>query len=474
MTPPPLDVGAGGHPLRYERLVWRGGLAALGACFVAGLAVVALEPMWAWLLPTAALLGWGLTALPRRVGTPLLVVLALFALVSGHSEGLQPQEVLFALVQAVYITWWFGTRLFVFDEPVLQDACDALMMAFLAYVPLSLFLTVLFGGDLASAATECLALSMLSLYFPIRELIQMDEGGLRLVVGVALAFGVVGAFRVLGSLRAALSDAEYAWQVAQGRVPMNEVLLYSASLLSLCLAGMTRRWRGRAILTFAFTVFTAGMIMTQWRAYYVGWAVAVGALMVWGSNRIRVTTLQVGALAAVVGGVLVVAVLGESVIIAVVGIAERIASIATANSSDVSLLNRYLEYEALWPVLLESPVLGHGPGVSFSFYDAIFQATWTKSYAHNTYLILWFKFGLVGLLLFVGVWGSTIWSTLRLSRSGRTALDRSVALYVAVALAGLTVSSIVAVTLVTDDTAFGFAVLFGLGAGLRARAQAPG
>lgn len=466
---------AGAKPLRYDRLVWRGGLALLGLGFAVALAIALaasmLAPEWAWLLPVSVLAGMGAAALPRRAATPLLMVLVLFAMVSGHSTGLEPQEVLFALVQFGYLVWWFWTRVFIFQEPLLRDACDAFMMAFLVYVPLSLVLTVLFGGELAAAATECLSLSMLALYFPIREMIERDEDGLKIAVGVVLAFGFVGATRVLGSVRSALSDAEYAWQVAQGRVPMNETLLYSASLLSLCLTALARRWRTRTLLLGAFTVFTMGMIMTQWRAYYLGWAIAVAALVVWGSARVRWRTTQLIVLATVVGSVLAVVVLGDTVVIAAVGIAERVLSIGSANSSDVSLLNRYLEYKALWPIILESPLFGHGPGVSFSFYDAIYKATWVKSFAHNTYLILWFKFGLIGLVTFVTVWGYSLVSALRLRKTAHTEFERTVALYVAVALAGLTVSSLVSVALVTDDTAFNFASLFALSAGLRSRAR---
>ena len=471
MTPSPQGVVVPAP--EHARAVWRAGLAvlvvgfalALGVSFAAAL----LAPEWAWLFPAALLGGVAVAALPRRSETPLLLLLALFALVSGHSEGLEPQEVLFALAQFGYLAWWFWTRAVVFRAPLVRDAGDALMLAFLAYVPLSLGLTVLFRGEIATAATECLSLSLLGLYFPLREVLDKGDG-LRLVVALTLAFGAVATVRVLGSVRAALSDAEYAWQVAQGRVPMNETLLYSASLLTLCLSALADRWRVRLLLLMGFTLFTLGLVMTQWRAYYIGWAVALGAVVAWGSGRVRWRVVQVGVLAGVVGSALAIAVLGETVIVAAVGIAERVLSIGTATSTDVSLLNRFLEYRAVWPRLMESPVFGHGPGVTFGFYDAIFKATWVKSYVHNTYLILWFKFGLIGLVSFLGVWAYSFATALRLSRTAPAALDRSVALFVAAALGGLAVSSLVSVALVTDDTAYNFAVLFALSAGLRSRA----
>lgn len=474
MTPMHLGDGPATHPLRYDRLVWYGGLAGLGLVFAGGLAVALAAPMWAWLLPVAALAGAGLAALPRRASTLLLLQLGLFSLVSGHSEGLDPEEILFAAGQFGYLAWWFWTRVFVYRLPLLRDLCDVVMFGFLLYIPLSLGLTALFSGSLSLAATECLSLSMLALYFPFREVIETEENGLRIVVAVVLAFGLIGTIRVLGSVRSALADAEYAWQVAQGRVPMNETLLYSASLLTLCLASLARNWKVRALIIGGFTLFTLGLIMTQWRAYYIGWVIGVCAILVWGSPRVRRQTIGLGMLASVVGSLLAIAVLGQTFIVAAVGIAERILSIGSANSSDISLLNRYLEYEALWPVLLESPVFGHGPGVTFAFYDAIFKGTWVKSYAHNTYLLVWFKFGLVGLAAFVGVWGYTLRSAVRLRRTSATAFERACALFVAAALAGLAVSSLVSVALVTDDTAYNFAVLFAIGAGLRARSLRSG
>ena len=252
---------------------------------------------------------------------------------------------------------------------------------------------------------------------------------------------------------------------------MNEVFVYSASLLALAMTSVSRKPTRFAILSGGFALFTVALILTQWRSYYVAWALAAGIILALiGSAGRRRAGLLLGA-SLVIGGGLATIIFGDALQLAALGIADRVLSIGTSTTQDVSLMNRYLESYAIWDRILENPIVGHGVGVSFSFFDTIYNGTWTKTFAHNTYLMLWFKFGAFGLGLFLTSWVAAAVSGLKASRSA-TPEVRAVGAFVAGALIAFTLSSLVSGAFATDDVIVAFTLLLAAGAALRTRMAA--
>lgn len=470
MTPP---VPA---PLGLRRLVWWGGLAALvGVASLALLVsalVVSTSPAVALAIPLAlvAVLAAAVWA-PRSPAGAFVGVMLLSMGILVNQDGLQLHEVAFALAHVSYLGWWFTSRAFIYDGRIARDRLDLALLVFMAFALSSFWLTVLFGGSLSAAVSEAVSLSLLLLYFPIRELCERSDRGLWICLGVVFAFGAFGCARVLVNFRLSIQDVEYAWEVARGRVTMNELLLFNAATLALALSIVSERWRRFLILGGAFGAYAIALVLTQWRAYYVALALAIGVAFVFAPSAGR----RRGALLVVGGGLVAAGVawllLGDNLQLVALGLFDRLASIATASSQDPSLINRFLESNSIVTRIWESPILGHGMGVDFGFYDINFRGTWFKTYAHNTYYTLLFKYGAFGLALVLVVWLGTIGTMWRAQRHAGP-LDRGAALFVMCSLSALLVSSTVAPVLLNDDTVIAFALLFGIGAGVRARRAA--
>ena len=462
-------------PSWHDRLVWWGGVALLAfATLVAMLVVVMVaseNPVLALAIPVV------LAAIPvlasRAPRTPASAFVGVMVLSMGilvNQDGLQAHEALFALTYVVYLAWWFLSRPFIYGVRIVRDRIDFAVLAFIVFAFSTFLLTLLFGGSVSSAVSEAVSLSLLLLYFPIRELCERSDRGLWVCLGVVFAFGAFGCMRVLVNFRLSIQDVEYAWEVARGRVTMNELLLYLAAMLSLTLAMVSTGRRQFLALGGAFGAYAIALVLTQWRAYYVALflAIVVAFILSRSAGRRRGLLLVVG------GGLVAVAVawlvLGENLQLVALGLFDRLASIGTASTQDPSLTNRFLESEAVKRRIWESPILGHGMGVDFAFYDINFEGTWHKTYAHNTFYTLLFKFGAFGLGLILFTWIGTIVSMWRHTKSA-TPLYRAVALFVLASLSALLVSSTVAPVLLNDDTVIAFALLFGIGAGVRAAAR---
>jgi O-antigen ligase len=63
--------------------------------------------------------------------------------------------------------------------------------------------------------------------------------------------------------------------------------------------------------------------------------------------------------------------------------------------------NRLAESRAVWDLIGKNPIAGAGLGSEISFYHLLRQSTQHTYYMHNAYLYLWYKFGLVGLVVFL-------------------------------------------------------------------------
>lgn len=450
--------------------MWLGrtGLVTAVAVAVAATVTLALaSPLYAVAVPVVVLGAAALGLLSRVPLGQFCGVMFLFGVTARLKEGLQVEEIVYALYYLSYLAGWFGARLWVYRQRVFETKLDLAVIAFLVYMTASLGLTILFNGDLGLARGDWIALSTFAFYFPVKEACVRYRWGPWVIVGVVLYLGLFSFVRNLLLFMTAVQDAEYAWQIARGRVPMNEMLLFVPALGCLGFAVRADRWRERAVLMSGFAVFTVGVILTQWRAYYVDLAFGVllfGLLLSW-RDRTRLALL-VGA-SGVIGIGLGYVLFADQMELIILGIADRILSIGTASTSDISLLNRFLESRSAWELIKQNPIAGYGIGTTFSFFDTIYNATWTKSFVHNGFLLLWFKFGVVGLGLIVFAWIASIAAAYEVWwRRQPAEWERTMGLCVAVALISLIPSHFVSGAFTTSDTVMAFALLMGTAAGM--------
>jgi len=100
-------------------------------------------------------------------------------------------------------------------------------------------------------------------------------------------------------------------------------------------------------------------------------------------------------------------------------VGERIGSLPTlvgSSASDPSVQERLAQYEAAWVLFLSRPIVGAGPGhpidwVDVSGYDR-------SGFTADTPLVMPAKFGILGVLVFLGLAGAFLWTA-------RTALRRA-------------------------------------------------
>jgi len=399
---------------------WRWGRALLAAALGFGLLLVALL---AWKAPTLAPFFTGaLIALPgvvylfKRPTLNLYVALAGFVLISGYGEGVQIVEVLYGLYFLSVLGYWFASRLFFYRDGLVRDPEDAALLFFMLYAGASAVWAVAFGAKVGTIVGEGLVLVMLTFYFPVKAACTRSPRATAIVLGIICWFALFVSIRNVIDYRTGLSSATKLYQIATGRVALNEVLLMMPALGLLTFLLYARRWRSRITLLGLFLFVFIGLILTQSRGYWAAFLFGGLALFIFTDRRRKAHSLLL-----MTGGLAVVFLIGlvlfeDFITVIGGGVIERFASLGTAITADVSLINRFYESLAVWERIKVNPILGYGMGTPYHYFNLTVDATRDWAFVHNGFVGLWYKFGLVGLGLMLYVWGRSIWNGVRLFR----------------------------------------------------------
>ena len=464
--------------------LWIWGRTALVSALGLGLlATLAVASLGSWpasvLLPAAMVVLAAAFWLFRHPATNLFVVLVGFVIVADNEAGFQLREVLYALYLYSVLALWYFDRLLIRRKPLLRTRADQALGLFLLLLPFTMVLTVIFNGRLVGALSELFSLSLLALYFPLKETAARYRWAPRALVLTVVSVGMLVALRNCFEYWQMLGRVTQAWQVETGRVVTNDSLLMVSSLFGLTLMVYANRWKVLIASGACFLLCFAGLILTQSRGYWMAFSLGAMALFALADNRRRVRMLLVGGagLAAMisVGYVLVGSYMG----LLLGGLGERILSIGTAFTADLSLINRFREAASVMELVKENPVLGYGMGVSYYFYDIAHQLTDYDALVHNGYVGLWYKFGIWGAGLMLFFWGNTLWHGIQAARARAcTPWTRICGLAAAVSLTGFALSTITSNPFFLKDSLFIFSVTAGLSGGAylrfrREHAEAP-
>ncbi|MFT5143756.1 MAG: hypothetical protein ACI80V_002215 [Rhodothermales bacterium] len=473
------------NPLNPD-FVLAAGVSALRSALAVGLLLTAYfarsSPTLAVAFPVVlvcGIVGWMLFQFPLL---NLGVLLTSFILIADYQEGTQITEVLWGLYYAAFMAHWYITRMLMYRDRLFEDRESRSLFLFLVLMTLSVGLTIMFKGDLRFFLGEWLSLSFFSFYFPIREAITRHRHGLRVIVISLLIVATLVQVRNILNYQQILIEATYAWQVTKGRAVTNTAVIMVPLFGSLLMLLHARKLKPALLAGGIFAFFFAGFILSQTRGHWVAFAFACLVIFPVLGRAERYRLVSVGALsvAGIVGlGFLF---LGEAFQLVAAGIVDRVISIGSAASDDISLINRFRETKVVMGKVLQNPILGYGPGVKFGFWDLSYLPPFTHqtSFLHNGFVALWYKFGIWGLGLVLYFWGAAIRRGIRVYHSAAPDSLRVAGLSASALLIAFGVSASTSNPFYVNDTMFVFAAVMGIGAGVSQRgmpiaaAQTPG
>jgi hypothetical protein len=419
-----------------------------------------------WVIPV--LLAGGLVAswLVRDELRVLLALIVGFVTVVDYQQGVEPQEVVYGLLFYGYLAWWFVSRLWIYRDDILATWLDRVVFLFLVWITLSLGLTILLRGDLAGGINEWLSVLALAYYFPVKEVIIRR----RSTVPIQLAAGAVALFIAIRNILeygVKITTAETLWQIAGGRVVQNEHLLMLAGLFCFVYLLFLQRRGIRMLVLMGLLVFTAGVVIGLSRSLWVSYALGGLVIFFLVDRRKRLLLLGSG-----LAGLVAVLVIGSVAFpglrdLVLWGLLDRLFSLRTATTEDISLVNRFIESGAAWTYIKANPIVGYGFGVPYKYYSLVYELDFQTTFVHNGYLGIWYRHGLVGAGMLMTFYFATLARGIRLARSV-VWQHAAVGIAVAACLLATTLHTTVANPFATSEKTFFLGILAGLVSGVLA------
>ena len=400
--------------------LWAWGQCTLLAGLAFGLLLTALFAWklsaYVWALPIV-LVGVGAVIwLFQRPVLNVFVALAAFVIISGYSEGLQAYEAVYGLYFIAALAYWFARKAASEAYRFLQAPEDTALMCFLLFAAVSISWGLLYGAELQAIMGEALVLIMFAFYFPIKEACSRSRRATGIVLAIVVWFAIFTSIRNVIEYLSSLRSATQLYHIMLGRVPLNEVVLMMSALGFVVLLLYARRWRNIIFFACCFSVVFIGLILTQSRGYWAAFLFGIIVLFILIDRRRKVRVLLFLSGGMGIAAVLAVVFLGDSLAIISIAILERFTSLGTAITQDLSLVNRFYETAVVSDYIRDNPIIGYGMGSSYHYFHIIVDATRDWTFIHNGYAGLWFKYGLVGVVLMGVFWGRSVYNGIRLFR----------------------------------------------------------
>ena len=332
----------------------------------------------------------------KREYLNLFLVLSAFVLITDNEPGIQLAEAAYGAYFLSFLSLWYIKHLFFYRTVILEHREDWALSLFLFYAVLSAFWSVMFGAKPGQLMGESLMLAMFLFYFPVKEVCLMNPNAVKYVFGVLLWLGFFVFVRNVLMYKKGLSSATYLWQIATGRIAMNEVLQMAPALVFLVLFVHVKSLKlkiGSLLLTLCFL---GGLVLTQSRGYWVSFLIGAVTLFFLTDRKSKIVILKLAVYTTTLLVVVSLLFFNKEFLIIAGGVTERFGSLFTAITRDVSLVNRFHEAKAVWQLIKVNPIIGYGMAAPYRYYNLIDDVTRVWSYVHNGYVWLFFHYGLMG------------------------------------------------------------------------------
>ncbi len=350
-----------------------------------------------------------------------------------NDPGLQLIEIPFYLF-SVGLALYFLTQLFQ-GKLLIVTTLDKLFLLLHLLIPYSIIIGIINSSSIYLAIGESTYFFGLLAYFPIRSHYS-DERFRKILFFVVCFIFLYVIARNLIFYREILIQSTLGWQTQKARVSTNELILLASSLFSLSGAINLNQIKFRIPLFGLFLLFALGLILTQSRGYWLAFFLGIFSMFIFSNRELKLRLISSFSILSILGFSLIAVFLGDYFQLVIEGLAARFSSIGSGKL-DISLLERLYESQTVLNLILNNPISGYGFGYPFSkkllFYDYFISTP----YVHNGYLAAWFKFGLIGILLFISIFLLAFTSSIKLYRTSGSVLTRTISLAITSIIAGM-------------------------------------
>lgn len=355
----------------------------------------------------------------------LLIYLGICTLFFDSQDGITTFDLIYFLAFGFYFLIYFLPWLLTLSIE-LESALDKLFLALLFILGLGIILGILMGAPPVKIFGDTAYYLAIPSYFGFRRLAQ-DTSYRRAIFLLLMGIILFITVRNILNYRQLLIAAYLPWQAENARIATNEVVILFGASFTLCSTVLSKNYKITILSLIGLGVMIGTLILTQSRGYWLAFIVTGLAvfLVVRTSDKWRMILIfvSVGFISLVIAQFL----LGNFIDIVFSALAERFSSI-TSNKLDVSLLERLYESQAVVEKIMSNPIIGYGAGTGYRR-ELLFQNyVETRTFIHNGYLLVWYKYGLPGILIFLAISYHILVKSYRIFKNNSNSTIRLIAL----------------------------------------------
>lgn len=352
-----------------------------------------------------------------------------------NPEGVTTGQAIF-LAYTILLAFFFLYLPIISGRLKLETTLDKLFLLFTLMLPFASVLGLLNGASAYAAFGEITYYAGVFVYFAFRYYMDNALFQKSLIFLIFLILSYVLA-RNAYYYQEIIMQAYLPWQVEKARVASNEVLILFFSTLCTVAFVYLNDFKYKIAALLFLGIAVASLVLTQSRGYWLAYAIAffLTFLLVKRRKKIQMALYFSAILILVIGiAKIYFSTYFDLIITALI---LRFESIATSTQADISVLERIDESTTVLSKIFMNPIAGYGLGteyIKFIYFERIHIST---SYIHNGYLAAWFKFGLFGLLLILGICISIFRSAYKIFRENNKIVHKILSLTIIATLAGM-------------------------------------
>jgi O-antigen ligase len=340
----------------------------------------------------------------------LSAILAHFPLAIVKSEGISLLEVAAAIYIYIPLAVWFMRKIFVEKQNIVENFTDVVFLVFYLTCIFSFVFTKIYNFDTLLWFKELAVFSGYLIFFPLRDYYRKNINGLK---NILVMFGILGLMIGVYNLnlyRNKVILATQFFQVWGSRVAATEQIFMFCILVVISIIFLIKSKKTQFILLCCLGIYFIALILSFTRSYFA--FTLLGMFVLWllfnKSDKKKMLSWVLGlTLIGILGIYLIFGDLIKTMFEAFVS------RFTLLKGRDISFIQRVIETEAILKQIKENPILGWGLGAKFRIYDIFYETHILNSYAHNGYLYLWYKIGILGLASYVIFYISQFYTTIK-------------------------------------------------------------
>lgn len=326
----------------------------------------------------------------------IVLSFSIFLIYRGDDDKVALLEIAIAILIYPGLLLYFLNKILLDRKKLIQNLGDLFLILFFVFLPLNAIIAYLNDVDLYRWLREIVIISLILLYFPIREYIKTEKD-IAILLSCALIATISSiAYLVYHYRETTLITANYAYELIFGlgaKIKINHTIFTGAYFVSIILFVTRKNLVLRIILFFTSFASLVALIITVSRTFWIVTIIGTTILFIYYGWRERLKFLFFYFVIITATFSFIIYTFGDNYKIVTRLIEHRFLT-SVQGKKDKSVLGRLAEYPIVIKGILENPLWGNGFAKKIRFRDPIFVRTTTSHNIHNGFTSLFYRVGI--------------------------------------------------------------------------------